>query len=253
LARTAPREAKFDLAAHGYPAIRQAFNEVLNTCAKKLTNAEIEWASEVLGVSDGIEAEEVALLMDAALFSPGRNQTFRPNGTRPIDRIAKGKLFKGEPLKAYLLQALPHALFSIFEFESQHPDGGALLKDLLNDRTTIYVMDHGLAQSASARTLLAGRFVDLGPWHIGFGVVSTLRRSEAAALMLSTGAQDGGVTAATRSLHEPIYTARLHGQDLIMLAIEPLVMALSLVIDTDDSPLSDIVGKMRSALARADA
>ncbi|MDP3676458.1 MAG: hypothetical protein Q8R44_15395 [Novosphingobium sp.] len=54
-------------------------------------------------------------------------------------------------------------------------------------------MDQALAAQAATygEFLIAGRFVDLGPWHIGFGILLPLRKSESLAIRLAL--SDGGV------------------------------------------------------------
>ena len=48
-----------------------------------------------------------------------------------------------------------------------------MARDLLDDDRAVRIMDQALAAQAATygEILIAGRFVDLGPWHIGFGIV----------------------------------------------------------------------------------
>lgn|SRR5215211_3121760 len=93
-----------DVAAIGYAAVRQAFNEVLNDFSEKLTKTELEWALEILELEAAAEENESNFLADTALFSLGRDQWLRPKGKRPVDRIAPKLSFKGDALKAFLAQ-----------------------------------------------------------------------------------------------------------------------------------------------------
>src|SRR5215217_5100189 len=138
-----------DVAAIGYAAVRQAFNEVLNDFSEKLTKTELEWALEILELEAAAEENESNFLADTALFSLGRDQWLRPKGKRPVDRIAPKLSFKGDPLKAYLARRIREAFFSIHEVEGPHPDGSVVMKDLMDKGRRLRVMDTGLAASAS--------------------------------------------------------------------------------------------------------
>lgn len=100
------------IAVTGYAAVRQAFNDVLDLCVVKLTQADRRLAWEVLDLA-GLDEDDTAameMLSDTALFSRRNPQRAR----RAIDRIA-GKLpVKRDPLKSAIAARLPAAIFSIF-------------------------------------------------------------------------------------------------------------------------------------------
>jgi hypothetical protein len=85
--------------------------------------------------------------------------------------------------------------------------------------------------------------VAIGPWHVGFGVVSSLARSEAVALML---AADHPTTGRTR-LHEVVYRADIHGDNLAMHAIEPLIATLADAVDGTQTPVEDVARRLARA------
>jgi hypothetical protein len=102
-------------------------------------------------------------------------------------------------------------------------------------------MDNALAATVAKKgeMLIAGRFLDLGPWHIGFGIVLPLRKSEALAVSLTL--FEGANLEARRSgLHELLYLAELHDENLVMAALEPLIAALAMAVDADLIDVEDL-------------
>jgi hypothetical protein len=225
------------IAVTGYAAVRQAFNDVLELCVVKLTQADSRLAWEVLDLG-GLDEDDTAaieMLSDTALFS--RRDPLRAR--RAIDRIA-GKLpVKRDPLKSAIAARLPAAIFSIFRVIGLHKDGGVHALDLLDRQRPIHIMDHALAQQVQVigEVLIAGRFVDLGPWYVGFGIVVPLRKSESLAIMLALSASDGGpdeIEEKRHDLHELIYQSHLMGEDLVMRAVEPMISAIAMGIDMEE-------------------
>lgn len=240
-----------DIAAIGYPAVRQAFNETLQLCVEKLTKAELQLAQDILGL-DMLVAEKPndgEILVDTALYS------FKdPTGAdkrRAIDRIAPGLPVKRDPIKSAIAARLPFARFSVFVVERAHDQGGVWAHDLLDDgNATLHIMDQALAAQVATwgEFPIAGRFVDLGPWYIGFGIVLPLRKSETVAIRLAL--SDGeDEQSAQEALHELIYPAHLHGTDLVMAVLEPMITALALAIDSDMLDLDDLVADLPALLS----
>lgn len=236
-----------DIATIGYPAVREAFNETLQLCVDKLAKKDLTLAHEILGPGELDEEEPKVgeMLADLALYS----RKERPGGPRAIDRIAPKLPVKRDPLKSTIAEKLPNAFFTVLEVEGPHEQGGVLAWDLLDDERSIHIMDKALAAQAveSSDIRLAGRFLDVGPWHIGFGIIQTLRKSEALAICLAL--SSGEEPEAQRdNLHELIYPASLHGDNLVMTALEPMIMALAMGIDMDMIDAEDILGHFGAAL-----
>jgi|GEM_PF-7104053 len=214
----------------GYPAVRRAFNQILQTCFEKLTKAEVKHAHAVLNLEflDANAAGHAEMLADTAIFSA------KAGKKRAIDRIAPKLASNHDPLVALIAARLPYAVFSIFAIQGLHEEGGIVAHDLLDNQRPIRIMDTALAAQAAHREgiLIAGRFVDLGPWHIGFGIVIPLRKSEMVAIGLALSSSDRPAES-RGNLHELFYTVQIHDLDLVMMALEPLISALALAIDRD--------------------
>lgn len=238
-----------DYAAIGYPAVRAAFNETLQLCVEKLTRAELRLAQDLLGLDmlDGDEPGDDEMLADTALYSRKDPASSGAGKRRAIDRIAPKLFVKRDPLRSAIAARLPAARFSVFSVECAHEQGGVTARDLLDGDRALHIMDQALAAQASLHDeiLIAGRFVDLGPWHIGFGIVLPLRRSEAVAIRLALSDGDDG---ASDSLHELVYPAHLHGADLVMAALAPMIAALALAIDTDMIDPGDLAAGLVAGL-----
>lgn len=236
-----------DIAAIGYATVREAFNEVLQLCTEKLTKTDWTLAQEILCASalDDAEPGFYEMLGDTALYSRKGQPGLRAGKRRAIDRIAPKLSVKRDPLKSMIASRMPDSVFSVFEVEKAHPQGGVLARDLLDDGRAVHIMDNALAAQVSRRgeIRLAGRFLDLGPWHIGFGIVLPLRKSEALAIGLALSHEDAP-EAPRDNLHELIYPAHLHGDNLVMAALEPMIMALAMAVDTDMISGEDIAASL---------
>ena len=223
-----------DIAAIGYPAVRHAFNETLQLCAEQLSKAELKLAQEILGLAAPGEAAPgvIEMLADTALYSRKGVPGARVRARRAIDRIAPKLLFKRDSLQSVIAAHLPTAIFSVCTVEAAHGQGSVLARDLLDDGRVVPIMDHALTAQAArhGEILIAGRFLDLGPWHIGFGIVLPLRKSQALAISLAL-SNEGDLEARRGSLHELLYPAHLHGADLVMTALEPVIASVALAID----------------------
>ena len=240
-----------DIAAIGYPAVRNAFNETLQLCVDKLSRADLKLAEEILGLGalDEVPPGAADMLVDTALYSGKGTPGPRAGTRRAIDRIAPKLPVKRDPLKAAIVARLPTAIFSAFVVERAHEQGGVVARDLLDDGRIIHIMDQTLAAQAVIyrEVLVAGRFVDLGPWHIGFGIVVPLRKSEALAIRLAL--SDGeDIEIACGTLHELVYPSHLHSENLVMTALEPMITALALAIDTDMLDMAELASSLGSLL-----
>jgi hypothetical protein len=214
----------------GYPAVRRAFNQILQSCFEKLTKAEVKNAYAVLNLEflDANAAGHAEMLADTAIFSA------KAGKKRAIDRIAPKLASNHDPLVSLIAARLPSAVFSIFAIRDLHEQGGVVAHDLLDSQRPIQIMDKALAAQVAhdEDVVIAGRFVDLGPWYIGFGIVIPLRKSEMVAIELTLSASENPAQA-RGNLHELFYTAQIHDLDLVMMALEPLIAELALAIDTD--------------------
>ena len=240
-----------DITTIGYPAVRHAFNETLQLCVDKLSRADLKLAEEILGLAalDELPPAATDMLVDTALYSCKGTPGPRTGTRRAIDRIAPKLPIKRDPLKAMIAARLPTAVFSAFVVERPHEQGGVVARDLLNDGRIIHIMDQALAAQAASyeEILVAGRFVDLGPWYIGFGIVVPLRKSEALAIRLAL--SDGeDIEIACSTLHELVYPSHLHGENLVMSALEPMITALALAIDSDMLDVADLAASLGSLL-----
>jgi hypothetical protein len=239
-------KSALDLDTIGYAAVRMAFNEILHACFEKLTKAELKYAQTALKLEflDQNAAADAEMLADTAIFSA------KAGKKRAIDRIAPKLASNRDPLIAMIAARLPTAVFSIFAIQGVHDDGGVLAHDLLDNARPIRIMDNALAARAVHQDdiLIAGRFVDLGPWHISFGIVIPVRKSEAVAIGLAL-SSTGAPLDARRDLHELIYTVQIHDLDLVMMAVEPVISALALAIDTNAIDPAELTAQMHALLA----
>ena len=108
-------------------------------------------------------------------------------------------------------------------------------------------MDNSLASWASRRdeAVIAGRFVDLGPWYVGFGIVRSMRKSEVLAIRLAL-SHEGDLETKRDNLHELIYPAVLHNEDLVMTALEPMIIAFADAVDRDMIDMEEIAANLVS-------
>ncbi len=189
------------------------------------------------------------MLADTALYSCKGSPGTRSGARRAIDRIAPKLPFNRDPLISAIAARLPNAIFSVFLIERTHEQGVVVARDLLGDGSTIRIMDQALAAQAASfgETPIAGRFVDLGPWYIGFGIVLPLRKSEVLAIRLAL--SDGADIANARgTLRELVYPAHLHGENLVMAALAPIITAIALAIDTGTIDVDDLAASLGALL-----
>jgi hypothetical protein len=239
---------KFDITAIGYPVVRAAFNDTLQLCVEKLTKADIRLAQDILDAAV-LEQDEPGfqeMLADTALYS----RKAARKSKRAIDRIAPKLAQLSDPLKSAIAMRLPAAIFSIFDVEAGQAPDIVQARDMLDDGRSVSLMDHALATlvARQGRMLIAGRFVDLGAWHIGFGIVKQLRKSEALAINLSL-ADDDDIVTRRNDLHELLYPTQLHGENLVMSALEPMIATLALAVDADIIDAEDLMAGFGSLRA----
>lgn len=193
------------------------------------------------------------MFLDSALYTRKIAPGGRKWGKRAIDRIVPKLPLKRDPLKSAIAARMPNAVFSTFEVEGVHADGGVIARDLLDDGRVIHIMDNLLEGEVwpGREPIVAGRLVDLGPWYVSFGILVPLRKSEALAISLVYSQPDGADGVGRDDLHELVYSAQLHGDNLVMRAVEPMIMALALAIDTDAIDLEDIATSLPDMLSGA--
>jgi hypothetical protein len=241
-------DAAVDFAETGYPAVRQAFNRVLNACVELLAEKDIRTACEVIGV-ESFSKNARTLIMETALYSRPGNPLARTRRKRAIDRLAS-KVRTFNSLEAAIAERLPEGFFSIFQVEGHVGDGIVHLKDLIDGNRNVSMRDDTLLEGESDGSIIATRLLDLGPWHIGFGNVLIVRRSEAAAILLAL-SYEGDVSEKRDALHELVYGCWITDDNLVMEALTPLISAISLSIDESEADISELVGQMRTFEAEA--
>jgi hypothetical protein len=246
-------QLSLDIPATGYQAAREAFQRALRACEAKLTAADRAAAVGILGLDafTAMDDDIVLPFADTCLYSRPGDPFVRGRARRPVDRIVPKLKLKGDPLAAAIAERLPHAFFSVFEIVDADPSGRVTVKDLIDGGRRLEIMDIALANSTERGVTFAGRFVDLGPWHVGFGVVEVLRKSEAAAIVIAV-SHSGDLAEKRDALHELVYSCRIHDEDLVMHALEPMILALSMAIDMSDVGVEEFVSQFASALTEAD-
>jgi hypothetical protein len=246
--RVRPFDAAIDLAETGYPAVRNAFNRVLNACVALLAEKDIRTACDVLGIK-GLGKDAHALVMETALYSRPGNPVARTRRKRAIDRLAS-KVRTLNSLDAAIAERLPDGFFSIFQVED-HAGGGIVhLKDLIDGNRRVGMRDDTLSKGGAEGKIIATRLLDLGPWHIGFGNVLVVRRSEAAAILFAL-SYEGDVSEKRDALHELVYGCWITDDNLVMEALTPLISAIALSIDESEADISELVAQMRTFEAEA--
>ena len=165
-------QLSLDIAATGYPAVREALERVLKASAAKLTDADRDTAEDILDLDafTPVDDDIAIYFADTCLYSRPGDPFVRGRARRPVDRIAPKLKLKGDRLAATIAERLPHAFFSIFEIVDTDPSGRVTVKDLIDGSRRLEIMDSALATSGSRGLVFAGRFVDLGAWHVGFGM-----------------------------------------------------------------------------------
>ncbi|OEC36089.1 hypothetical protein SAMN05216600_101179 [Pseudomonas cuatrocienegasensis] len=212
-----------------YDRARELLIQLLNQCQRKLTKADWRQAYECL---EAVQEDDVMdWVADTALYSY-RGQR------RAIDRILT-KLNTSDELAVRLKEGLSTACFSAFEIVGIDSDSRILLKDLLDEGRELTLVDHSLARSGSVGLMFAARLIDLGPWHMGLGIVLELSKSEAVALglLLRKDDRDG--------LHELIYHCELHGIDLVVALTLPVLEELCEQFDQSPQSAAQMLQALR--------
>lgn len=221
-----------DLSNYGYPEIRAAMIEALGICVSGLAAKDFELAYELLDcIEEDLRDEEaVAMTADTALFTRPLSRSGRRPRKRAIDRLAAKAFKKADPLVAAIAAKMRSAIFSMFEIEAASAGGEIKARDLLDDGRLVTIMDLSLSKSASTGMLICGRFVDVGKWHVGFGIATPLRKSEALAVTIGLSIFDELETKRA-ALCPLVYHARLHDVSLVHDAVSPLIDLLAAAID----------------------
>lgn len=236
-----------DLNANAYPAVREAMIEALGKCVSGLTAKDFELAYECLDCNeeDLWEEEAAAMLADAALFSRPLSARGRRARKRPVDRLAARAFKDADPLIAAIGAKLPLAIFSMFEIEAVSPNGEIKAHDLLDDGRVLTIMDLSLAKCARAGMLIAGRFVDVGQWHIAFGIIVTLKKSEMLAISLGLSILDD-LDSKRDALCPLAYHARIHHAPLTLNAVAPLIELIAAAVDAGAIDLEEAIAGFAS-------
>jgi hypothetical protein len=234
----------FDFATLGFSALREALDACFEDCEAHLSKAEIAAAVEELVDSDFSE-ENGEIFLDFALYLSPQDADGQD---RPIDRIAKKLAKSSKPVQAAIARALPDACFSLFEFKQAKPDGAIVVSDLL-DRRECLVMDDELAADGEPGALFAARLVELGPWHLPFTNILTLRKSETVALLVM-GSMIETLADKRALLQNLVYTCEICEMDLIRAALDPLVESLAQFIDASPQDVQGLVTQFESMLPK---
>lgn len=233
-----------------YGAVRAAFQRVLGLYTEKLKRSDFQLAADLLGcaISSDLSEGIADMSIDTALYSRPGEPWQRRAARRAVDRIAGKITFQRDPLMAVLASRLTTASYSVFEVESVAGNGALLVKDVLDSFRPLTIVDMSLAATAQPGAVFAGRFLDVGSWCIGFGIVHTLTKSEATAISLAL-THEGELEDRRDALHELVYSCRIHGDALVLAALTPLIAAISLAIDTSEDDLALIVAGLAAAPA----
>ncbi|MCA8890129.1 MAG: hypothetical protein KDA46_14940 [Parvularculaceae bacterium] len=215
-----------------YAPIREAMIAALQICTSGLSAKDYDLACESLECfeEDFSEGDTVAMIADAALFLRPPSARGRRMRKRPIDRLTPKAFKDADPLVAAIGAKLPLAVFSMFEVEAVSISGEIKLRDLLDDDRVLKGMDLSLAKCARAGMLIAGRFVDVGQWHIAFGIIVTLKKSEMLAISLGLSVFDD-LESKREALCPLVYHARIHGAPLALTAVSPLIEFIAAAVD----------------------
>lgn len=212
-----------------YDQARELLIQLLEQCQRKLNQADWRLAYERLDALE--EADVVDWIADTALYSyRGRR--------RAIDRILP-KLKASDGLAVRLKEGLGNANFSVFEIVRIDSDSRILLKDLLDDGRELTLVDRGMASSGRPGVVFAARLLDVGPWHMGLGIVVVLRKSAAVALGMLLDREG------REDLHELIYHCELHGIDLAAAVVLPVLEALCEQLDQSPQSVADLLQTLR--------
>lgn len=219
----------FPASAFSYDEARTVLNALLEQCLRKLSPADMRLAYERL---DALEEDDVLeWIVDTAFYSyRGRR--------RAIDRILP-KVKASDELAAHIKVGLSTARFSVFEVVRIDSDSRVQLKDLLDDCRELTLIDHGCARTAHPGLVFAARLIDVGPWHMGLGIIEALNKSEAVALGLLLG-KDG-----QENLHELVYRCELHDIDLVAAVVMPVLDMLCEEFDQSPQSAADWLQTLR--------
>ncbi len=122
--------------------------------------------------------------------------------------------------------------------------------DLL-DRRECLVMDDELAADAEPGALFAARLVELGPWHLPFTNILTLRKSETVTLLVM-GSMTGNLAEKRALLENLVYTSEICEIDLVRAALDPLVESLAQFLDASSQDVQVLATQFEAMLPKED-
>ncbi len=227
----------FPSSTFSYDEARTLLIALFEQCQRKLSQADWRLAYERLGALE--EDDVMEWVADTALFSyRGRR--------RAIDRILP-KLKVSDGLAARLKEGLSRARFSVFEVVRIDSDSHLLLKDLLNGCQELTLVDHTLARAGGPGLVFAARLIDMGPWHMGLGIIEAVNKSAAVAMGLLL-EQDG-----RERLHELVYHCELHGVDLTAAVAIPTLEVLCESFDESSHSAAEVLQRLRGTAGKLEA
>jgi hypothetical protein len=233
-----------------YREVQAAFRRVLGLSQERLTDDDLRLAADILGceINAGMSEEAGAIAADTALYSRPGEIGARSGNRRAIDRIVPKLPVKRDPAMAALAARLPDAAYSVYEVERVDDGGAIAARDLLDGGRPLRIMDESLVAHARPGRIFAMRLIDAGPWHIAFGIVHALKKSEAVAIGLAL-SYPGVGRESRESLHELVYPCRLQGGDLVIAALEPVIHVLAVEIDESEGDAGSLLAAFTGAVA----
>ncbi len=108
--------------------------------------------------------DEIAVLYDYCLYH------YRRGGKNVIERYLEQSPPASDSTEMLLLQAMLKAYFSVFRIESIEPHRGAMLRDLVTDRS-LHLFDLAVSATAMPGIILAGRMITLPPFTMSSGAL----------------------------------------------------------------------------------
>jgi hypothetical protein len=121
------------------------------------------WADGRISLPEGDQAAE--MLSDIALFEPNQR------GRRAFDVFLASKARQLDASDFELAQRMGKAFFSLFRCTARQGIAGVWLEDLLDGNRSLWLMDEGMEASAATKGAFGMRLVDVGVFHVGFGIV----------------------------------------------------------------------------------
>lgn len=107
---------------------------------------------------------ELTLVFELAIY------TAKDGRSRAIDRYAKAARLPASSDEMFMLEAMRHARFSIWQVERRHDACGLVVSDMLR-QTEAWLVDEGMERSARSGMCFASRLCEVEPFVITSGVM----------------------------------------------------------------------------------